>query len=138
MPKEVKGDSGRKPPEPSPDHTGIDDWLCRQMPDLQPILRQLDQSIRALIPNLYFTVTAKAPLLRATRTRLDHRACRVRRLGECCLLRRCRFRVTAATRCRRPDAVPQGDLGGGHAPTRAASVDRGGGSNARLALTTCI
>lgn len=59
MPKVLKGNEGRKPPEPSPDHDDIDTWLRRQMPDLQNILRRLDETIRATVPNLYFAVHRK-------------------------------------------------------------------------------
>lgn len=59
MPKEIKGYSGRKPPEPSRHHDDIDDWLRHQMPDLQGILRKLDEAIRAAIPELQFAVNRK-------------------------------------------------------------------------------
>jgi hypothetical protein len=61
MPKQVKGNAGRRPPEPSPDHSGIDAWLRRQMPHLQPILQELDTSIRATIPALHYAVKWKRP-----------------------------------------------------------------------------
>ena len=61
MPKEVKGNAGRKPPEPSIDHSEIDEWLRRQMPHLQPILEKLDESIRAAIPGLHYAVKWKRP-----------------------------------------------------------------------------
>jgi hypothetical protein len=59
MPKEIKGNAGRKPPEPSPNHDGIDDWLRRQMPDLQSIVRRLDEEIRATLPDLHYAVNRK-------------------------------------------------------------------------------
>jgi len=59
MPKEIRGHSGRKPPEPSLQHDDIDVWLRRQMPDLQDILRTLDEVIRATIPELHFAVYRK-------------------------------------------------------------------------------
>jgi len=61
MPKAIKGNAGRKPPEPSADHTAVDEWLARQMPRLQPIVRQLDETIRATIPGLYYAVKWKRP-----------------------------------------------------------------------------
>ena len=61
MPKEIKGNASRKPPEPSADHAGIDDWLQRQMPHLQPIVQALDESIRATIPGLHYAVKWKRP-----------------------------------------------------------------------------
>jgi hypothetical protein len=30
MPKAIKGNAGRKPPEPSPSHSDVDDWTQRQ------------------------------------------------------------------------------------------------------------
>ncbi len=61
MPKELKGNAGRKPPQPSPDHSDIDDWFERQMPHLQPLLRALDEEIRAAIPGLHYSVKWKRP-----------------------------------------------------------------------------
>ncbi len=59
MPKAIKGNAGRKPPEPSADHSAIDEWLRRLMPDLQPIAQWLDESIRAGIPGLRYAVKWK-------------------------------------------------------------------------------
>jgi hypothetical protein len=59
MPKLIKGNAGRKPPEPSADHSDIDDWCRRLMPDLQPIVKRLDKSIRATVSGLYYTVNRK-------------------------------------------------------------------------------
>jgi hypothetical protein len=59
MPKEIKGNVGRKPPEQSADHSVIDEWSRRQMPDLQPIITQLDESIRATVPDLAYAVKWK-------------------------------------------------------------------------------
>ncbi|HEU0195031.1 MAG TPA: DUF1801 domain-containing protein [Gaiellales bacterium] len=61
MPKEIKGNAGRKPPQPSASHADIDDWFGRQMPHLQPIVRQLDESIRGTIPGLHYAVKWKRP-----------------------------------------------------------------------------
>jgi len=61
MPKLVKGNAGRKPPEPCADHSDIDEWSRRQMPHLQPILECLDELIRATIPGLHFAVKWKRP-----------------------------------------------------------------------------
>ena len=60
MPKAIKGNAGRKPPEPSANHSDIDDW-CRRglMPDLQPIVKRLDESIRATVPGLDYAVKWK-------------------------------------------------------------------------------
>lgn len=59
MPKAIKGNAGRKPPEPSADHSDIDGWLRRLMPDLQPIVKRLDESIRATVPGLRYAVKWK-------------------------------------------------------------------------------
>jgi hypothetical protein len=59
MPKVIKGNAGRKPPEPSASHSDIDDWCRRLMPDLQPIVKRLDKSIRATVSGLYYTVNRK-------------------------------------------------------------------------------
>ena len=61
MPKPINGIAGRKPPEPAGDHSAIDDWFGRQMPHLQPIVKQLDQTIRAAIPGLHYAVKWKRP-----------------------------------------------------------------------------
>ena len=61
MPKAIKGNSVRKPPEPSRDHTVIDEWLCRQMPHLQPVVRRLDELICAAISGLHYAVKWKRP-----------------------------------------------------------------------------
>jgi hypothetical protein len=59
MPKAIKGNAGRKPPEPSASHSDIDDWCAHLMPDLQPIIKRLDESIRATVPGLDYTVHRK-------------------------------------------------------------------------------
>ena len=61
MPKNIKGNAGRRPPEPLASHSRIEDWLGRQMPHLQPILRELDELIRATIPDLHYAVKWKRP-----------------------------------------------------------------------------
>jgi hypothetical protein len=59
--KLIKGNAGRKPPEPSSSHSDIDAWFRRQMPHLQPIVKQLDMSIRAALPGLHYAVKWKRP-----------------------------------------------------------------------------
>jgi hypothetical protein len=59
MSKESKGNAGRKPPEPSPNHDDIDHWFRSQMPDLQNVVRRLDKAIRATLPGLYYAVKRK-------------------------------------------------------------------------------
>ena len=54
-----KPSSTRKAPEPSDSHADIDDWIRRVMPDLHPIVKQLDESIRKTIPGLQYAVKWK-------------------------------------------------------------------------------
>jgi hypothetical protein len=61
MPKAIKGNAGRKPPEPSANHSAIDDWCRRLVPDLQPIVKRLDELIRATVPGLHYAVKGKRP-----------------------------------------------------------------------------
>jgi hypothetical protein len=59
MPKAMKGNAGRTPPEPSADHSDIDDWCRHLVPDLQPIVKRLDELIRATVPGLDYAVNRK-------------------------------------------------------------------------------
>jgi len=59
MDKQRKPLSTRKPPEPSESHAEIEDWLRRVMPDLHPVVTQLDDSIRETIPGLRYAVKWK-------------------------------------------------------------------------------
>jgi hypothetical protein len=43
MRKEIKGNAGRKLPEPAASHSDIDEWFRRQMPHLQPIVQAWDE-----------------------------------------------------------------------------------------------
>lgn len=61
MPKAIKGNASRTPPEPAANHRDIDDWFVRQMPHLQPIVKRLDETIRATIPGLQYAVKWKRP-----------------------------------------------------------------------------
>lgn len=56
MAKVLKGDSNRKPPVPSESHADIDAWMRRVMPDLQPLVAELDRMIRASLPGLHYAV----------------------------------------------------------------------------------
>lgn len=49
----------RKPPVPSDDHAPIEDWMRRVMPDLQPIVRRVDELIRETIPDLQYAIKWK-------------------------------------------------------------------------------
>ena len=54
--KSSKGTRDDKPPEAATGHSDIEDWFGRLMPNLQPILRSLDEAIRAAIPGLNYAV----------------------------------------------------------------------------------
>lgn len=56
MGKTIKPLGSRKPPEPSESPAGVDEWMRKVMPDLQPIVAELDASIRDSIPNLRYAV----------------------------------------------------------------------------------
>lgn len=58
MPKEITGNSRRTPPEAAA-HSDIEQWLGRLMPNLQPIVRDLDEIICAEIPDLIYAVKYK-------------------------------------------------------------------------------
>ena len=49
----------RKPPVPAESHAEIEDWSRHVMPDLHPIVEELDESIRATIPGLQYAVKWK-------------------------------------------------------------------------------
>lgn len=51
--------STRKPPEPSESHAEIEDWMGRLVPDLQPIVQRLDETIREAHPNAHFALKWK-------------------------------------------------------------------------------
>jgi hypothetical protein len=54
-----RGQSTRKPPEPSESHDVIDAWMRSQMPDLQPIVTGLDGLIRDTLSDLRYAVKWK-------------------------------------------------------------------------------
>ncbi len=59
MKRARKSNGTRKPPVPSDSHADIDDWIRRAMPDLQPIVKSLDGSIRKAIPGLRYALKWK-------------------------------------------------------------------------------
>jgi hypothetical protein len=59
VPKSVKGNAGRKPPEPLATHAEVDAWIKTLVPHLQPIVGALDKSIRAAVPGLHYAVKYK-------------------------------------------------------------------------------
>jgi hypothetical protein len=56
MAKTRKGVTARKPPAPTDNHSDIDDWIRRVMPDLNPIVKNLDELIRETISGLQYAV----------------------------------------------------------------------------------
>ena len=61
MRKSIKGNAGRKPPEPTASESDIEDWVRRQMPNLHPILERLDETIRSTIPGLHYALKRNRP-----------------------------------------------------------------------------
>jgi len=59
MAKPPKSNTARKPPVPSESHADIEDWIRRVMPDLNPIVKWLDQAICESIPGVQFAVKWK-------------------------------------------------------------------------------
>jgi hypothetical protein len=57
--KARKGTSTRQPPVPSDDHSEIDDWMRRAMPDLQPIVHRLDAMIRDTLSGVQYALKWK-------------------------------------------------------------------------------
>ena len=59
MPKARKSLATRTPPVPSDSRAGVEDLMRRLMPDLQPIVRRLDELIRETIPDVQYAVKWK-------------------------------------------------------------------------------
>ncbi len=59
MPKSRKPGTTRKPPEPSDSHAEIDDWIRSVMPELRPIVEELDGLIRETIQGLRYAIKWK-------------------------------------------------------------------------------
>lgn len=59
MPKTIKGNAGRKPPESPAQHSVVDAWIKTLVPHLQPIVKTLDRAIRAEVPNLHYALKYK-------------------------------------------------------------------------------
>lgn len=59
MKQAPKGDASRKPPVPAESHADIDDWARRVMPDLQPLVKRLDELIRETHPGLRYAIKWK-------------------------------------------------------------------------------
>lgn len=58
MAKSIKGHSSRNPPEPG-SHEEIADWIKRVMPDLNPIVKWLDETISQTIPEVQYALKWK-------------------------------------------------------------------------------
>jgi hypothetical protein len=56
MPKVIKGLAGRTPPVASADPDMIAEWCRRQMPDLQPLVMQLDELIRGTVRGFEYAI----------------------------------------------------------------------------------
>jgi len=54
-----KSSTTRKPPVPSESHAEIDDWIRRVMPDLQPIVKHLDEVIHDSVAGLQYAIKWK-------------------------------------------------------------------------------
>ena len=60
MGKRRKPITTRKPPVPTDSHAEIEDWMIRGvMPDMRPIVEQLDGSIRLTIPRVRYAIKWK-------------------------------------------------------------------------------
>jgi len=57
--KSRKSSAARKPPVPSDSHAEVEEWIRRVMPDLHPIVKQLDEMIRETIPGLQYALKWK-------------------------------------------------------------------------------
>jgi hypothetical protein len=57
--KQPTPNATRKPPVPSDSHAAIEDWIERVMPGLHPIIKQVDEIIRATVPGLHYAVKWK-------------------------------------------------------------------------------
>lgn len=54
--KKVSSKGTKRPPEPSSSHAEIDEWMGRQMSDLQPIVKRLDKVIRQAIDEPQYAI----------------------------------------------------------------------------------
>lgn len=59
MEKSRKPNASRKPPVASDTHAGIEDWIRRVMPDLNPMVKQLDEMICRTLPGLQYAIKWK-------------------------------------------------------------------------------
>lgn len=54
--KSKKVNSSRKPPSPSDSHAEVDEWIARVMPDLNPVVKRVDEMIREAIPDVQYAI----------------------------------------------------------------------------------
>ena len=54
--KKLKPLSSKKAPEATDSHASIEDWMRRVMPDLQPVVKRLDELICETIPELQYAI----------------------------------------------------------------------------------
>ena len=59
MGKSMGSGAARKPPEPTDSHAEIEAWIKRVMPELNPMVKHLDQLIRKTIPDLQYAIKWK-------------------------------------------------------------------------------
>ena len=135
MPKTIKGLAGKKPPEPSPDHADLDAWFGQVIPNVQPIVRGLDEVIRAAIPGLQYAVKRGRAYYGLPDLGWLHRDRAVLQVREHRLLRRRRLRAPAAARRHRPDALREADQRGRAGSTRRPRLDQASQPNPRVELT---
>jgi hypothetical protein len=84
MPKAPRPGASRKPPEPSASHAEIEDWLRRVMPDLQPIVRWLDEAIRAAVPDVEYALKWPPPRIDAASLAIPWQAAAGGSAGDDC------------------------------------------------------
>ena len=135
MAKMVKANSSRKPPEPAEGHAELDDWMRRLMPDLQPIVEQLDKTIRKTYPKAQFAVKWKK-----AHYGLPDRGWILEIVSydvsvNVLVLRRRRLRFAAAAG-RRPVALREAEVRRRGERQRRPGLDQAGRHRRRLAVTT--
>ena len=59
MAKSRRPSTARKPPDPTDSHAEVEDWTRSVMPDLQPIVKRLDEMIRESIAGLQYGIKWK-------------------------------------------------------------------------------
>lgn len=59
MAENHKRGSTRKPPAPQENHSEIEEWIAHVMPDLNPIVKHIDDLIRKTLPDVHFAIKWK-------------------------------------------------------------------------------